>query len=142
MERPIFNESPKRVYEIRKEGETFVMPNAGVAAGITVGDEFEVYQNHSYGRLLGTVVACELYDFSTTLYAKGSGFALDQDGVALKSRSGLRDRYEFMLQARVLRTSSRELIQTRESFGSLNGTMELSSGSHLRTEKLYSTFTT
>ena len=64
------------------------MPDAGEAAGITMGTEFEVYQDQNSVHLLGTVVACELDAFSTTLYAKGSKFALVGDGVALKSRAG------------------------------------------------------
>jgi hypothetical protein len=47
-------------------------------------------------------------------------------GMALPSSlaRGQRNRYEIMLQTRVLRTSSRKLIQARESFSWLNGTME------------------
>ena len=91
--RIIFNgkASGKRVvyYKIRKlEGETYMMPDAGEAAGITVGAEFEVYQDINSGHLLGTVVASEISAFSTMLYAKESRFALERDGVALKSREG------------------------------------------------------
>ena len=68
------------------------MPDAGEAAGITVGAEFEVYQDQAYDHLLGTVVAAKLSAFSTTLYAKGSRFALERDGVALKSRAGTEER--------------------------------------------------
>jgi hypothetical protein len=65
------------------------MPDdAGEAAGITVGAEFEVYQDQNSVHLLGTAVACELDAFSTRLYAKESKFALDRDGVALKSGAG------------------------------------------------------
>ena len=64
------------------------MPEAGEAAGITVGAEFEVYQDQYSGHLLGTVVAHELSAFSTTLYAKEYRIALERDGVALKSRVG------------------------------------------------------
>ena len=64
------------------------MPDAGEAAGITVGTEFEVYQDQNSVHLLGTVVARELSTFSTTLYAKESRFALSRDGVALKSHAG------------------------------------------------------
>ena len=64
------------------------MIDAGEAAGITVGAEFEVYRDQHSGDLLGTVVALELRAFSTTLYAKESRFALEQDGIALKSRAG------------------------------------------------------
>ena len=70
-------------YRIRGEGEGYVMPDAGEATGITVGDEFEVYEDFY---LLGTVVALELSAFSTTLYAKGCRFALNRDGVALKKK--------------------------------------------------------
>ena len=68
------------------------MPDAGEAAGITMGTEFEVYRDQNSVHLLGTVVARELTAFSTTLYAKGSRFALERDGVALKSRSGTEER--------------------------------------------------
>jgi hypothetical protein len=68
------------------------MPDAGEAAGITIGAEFEVYQDQNSGHLLGTVVVCELSAFSTTLYAKESRFALERDGVALKSRAGTEER--------------------------------------------------
>ena len=94
-ERLIFNgkASGKRntsvYYKIRKsEGKTYVMPDAGEAAGIAVGAEFEVYQDRNSVHLLGTVVACELSAFSTTLYARESRFALERDGVALKFRAG------------------------------------------------------
>ena len=80
-------------YKIRKsEGETYVMPEAGEAAGITVGAEFDVYQDHNSGHLLGTVVARELSPFSTTLYAKSSRIDLKQDGVARKSHAGTEER--------------------------------------------------
>ena len=68
------------------------MIDAGAAAGITLGTEFEVYQDLSSEHLLGTVVACVLSPFSTTLYAKKSRVALEQDGVALKSREGTEER--------------------------------------------------
>ena len=64
------------------------MDDAGDAAGITVGTEFEVYKDQNSGDLLGVVVACKLSAFTTTLYAKESGIALEKDGVALKSRAG------------------------------------------------------
>jgi hypothetical protein len=74
-------------YKIRKSGgDTFVI-DAGEAAGITVGAEFDVYEDQDSGDSLGTVVAHKLSAFSTTLYAKAR-IALDQDGVALKSRAG------------------------------------------------------
>ena len=75
-------------YKISKsKGETYVI-DAGEAAGITVGAEFEVYQDHNSTRSLGTVVADKLSDFSTTLCAKKSRIVLEQDGVAIKSRAG------------------------------------------------------
>jgi hypothetical protein len=64
------------------------MPDAGEAAGITVGAEFEVYQHHNSDHLLGIVVARELSAFSTMLYAKESRIDLEWDGVALKCRAG------------------------------------------------------
>ena len=67
------------------------MPEAGETAGITLGAEFEVYQDQNSGHYLGTVVARELSASSTTLYAK-SGFALEGDGVALKSCAGTEER--------------------------------------------------
>ena len=69
-----------------------MMPDAGEAAGITVGAEFEVYQDQSSGHLLDTVVVHELRDFSTTLHGKESKIALEGDGVALKSRPGTEER--------------------------------------------------
>ena len=68
------------------------MPDAGEAAGITVGAEFEVYQDLYSRRLLGTVIASELSDFSTTLYAMKSKFTLKQDGVAFMTCSGTDER--------------------------------------------------
>ena len=63
------------------------MIDAGEADGITVGAEFEVYRDQNSGDLLGTVVVRELSAFSTTLHAKESRIALEQDGVGLKSRA-------------------------------------------------------
>ena len=70
------------------------MIDVGEAAGITMGAEFEVYQDQNSGDLLGIVVARELSAFSTTLYPKEprTRFALGQDGVALKSRAGTEER--------------------------------------------------
>ena len=68
------------------------MIDAGEAAGITVDAEFKVYQYEDSGSYLGTVVARELSAFSTTLYAKEPRFALEQDGVAFKSRAGAEER--------------------------------------------------
>ena len=79
-------------HKIREKGEGYEMPNAGEAAGITVGSEFEVYEDQDSVHLLGTVVARELSPFSTTLYAKESRFALGRDGVALKSSAGTEER--------------------------------------------------
>ena len=70
------------------------MIDEGEAAGITMGAEFEVYQDQNSAHLLGTVVACELNAFSTTLYAKESRFALDGDGVALKSHAGTEEQVQ------------------------------------------------
>ena len=94
LDRPIFGKvSDKRstavFYGIRSdpEGKKYVI-DEGEAAGITVGAEFKVYQDQCFGHLLGTVVARELTAFSTILCAKGDFFALQQDGVALKSHPG------------------------------------------------------
>ena len=64
------------------------MPGVGTARGISLGAEFEVYQNQDSDQLLGIVVARELSPFSTTLYAKESRFALKGDGVALQTSTG------------------------------------------------------
>ena len=64
------------------------MPDVGSAHGISLGAEFEVYQDQDFGRLLGIVVASELGPFSTTLYAKEPGFNLEGDGIALQTRAG------------------------------------------------------
>jgi hypothetical protein len=77
-----------KIHKLDTREETYVMPDAGEAAGITVGAEFEVYQDHNSDHVLGVVVARELSAFSTTLYAKESGIDLERDGVALKSRAG------------------------------------------------------
>ena len=69
-----------------------MMPDAGEAAGITAGAEFEVYQDLYSSHLLGTVVASKLSDFSTTLYAMKSRFALEHDGVAFMTCSGIEER--------------------------------------------------
>jgi hypothetical protein len=110
-ERLIFSTSCKRTagiyYKIRKsEGETYVI-DAGEAAGITVGAEFEVYQDQSFRDLLGTVVAHKLSAFSTTLYAKESRIALDQDGVVLKSRAGT----EELVRIHVADESLKDLVR-------------------------------
>ena len=68
------------------------MIDAGDAAGITVGAEFEVYRDQNSGDLLGTVVARELGPFSTTLYAKKSRIDLEHDGIVIKSRAGTEER--------------------------------------------------
>ena len=64
------------------------MPGVGTARGISLGAEFEVYQDQDSGHLLGIVVASELSPFSTTLYAKEPKFALEGDGVALQTSVG------------------------------------------------------
>ena len=65
-----------------------MMPDVGGAAGITVDAEFEVYQDLHSGHLLGHVVARELSDFSTKLYAIKSRFALRRYGVAFMTYPG------------------------------------------------------
>jgi hypothetical protein len=79
--------------------------DAGEAAGITVGAEFEVYQdqNLASGDLLGTVVARDLSAFSTTLYVKKSRFSLNGDGVALKSLAGTEERVRIHVTDRILK---------------------------------------
>ena len=90
-------------YKIRKsEGETYVI-DAGEAAGIAVGTEFEVYQDQNSGHLLGTVVASELSAFCNTLFAKESVIALEQDGVALKSRAGQEERVRVYVADQILK---------------------------------------
>ena len=64
------------------------MPGVGSARGISLGAEFEVYQDHDSGNLLGIVVVSKLSAFSTTLYAKGPRFVLEGDGAALQISSG------------------------------------------------------
>jgi hypothetical protein len=64
------------------------MPDVGTARGISLGAEFEVYQDQDSGHLLGIVVASELNPFTTTLYAKEPRFALEGDGVALQTSAG------------------------------------------------------
>ena len=64
------------------------MPDAGTARGISLGAEFEVYQDQDSSHLLGIVVASELGPFSTKLYAKEPRFALKGDGVALQISAG------------------------------------------------------
>ena len=56
-----------------------------------MGAEFKVYQHQDSGDLLGTVVARDVTAFSTTLYAQEPGFALEQDGVAVKFCAGAED---------------------------------------------------
>ena len=90
-------------YKIRKsEGETYVI-DAGEAAGITVGTEFEVFQDQNSGHFLGTLVASELSAFSNTLFAKESVIALEQDGVALKSRAGQEERVRVYVADQILK---------------------------------------
>ena len=60
------------------------MPDVGTVRGISLGAEFEVYQDQDSGHLLGIVVASKLSPFSTTLYAKEPRFTLEGDGVALQ----------------------------------------------------------
>ena len=63
------------------------MAGVGSARGISLGAEFEVYQDQD-SQLLGIVVASELKPFSTRLYAKKSKFALEGDGVARQISAG------------------------------------------------------
>ena len=67
------------------------MPGVGTARGISLGAEFEVYQNQDSGHPLGIVIVRELSPFSATLYAKESRFALEGDGVALQTGAGTED---------------------------------------------------
>ena len=88
------------------------MIDAGEAVGITMGAEFEVYQNYSFScDLLGTVVARELRTFSTTLYAKESRIALEGVGVAQKSRVGT----EEQVRIHVADESIRDLVKKIDS---------------------------
>ena len=89
------------------------MPDAGEAVGITVGAEFEVYQDQYSGDLLGTVVAHELSAFSTTLYANESRFTLERDGVALKSCAGTEERVR--IQVHVADESLKDLVMKIDS---------------------------
>ena len=134
------NVSDKRTtsgfYKIRKaEGDAYVI-DAGEAAGITVGAEFKVYQNS--GDFLGTVrvAASELSAFFTTLCAKKYGIALEQDGVALKSRAGTEEGVRICVADERLKDILKRIDpnqiqlveQDRAEFGM-----------HSRTKKLYST---
>ena len=71
------------------------MPDAGEAAGISKGAEFEVYQDQNFGNFLSTVVAHKLSAFSASLSAKESIFDLVGDGVAVKSRPGMEERVQI-----------------------------------------------
>ena len=64
------------------------MPEVGTARGISLGAEFEVYQDQDSSHRLGIVVASELSPFSTTLYAIDPRFDLEGDGVALQTSTG------------------------------------------------------
>ena len=64
------------------------MPDVGAARGISLGAEFEVYQNQDSDQRLGIVIASELSPFSTTLYAKEPKFTLEGDGVAVLTSTG------------------------------------------------------
>ena len=119
-ERSIFNgkvsdKRTARVYYkiLKSEGKTYMMPEAGETAGITVGTEFEVYQDRNSVHLLGTVVAHELSASSTTLYAKGSRFALERDGVALKSRTGTEERVRIHVEDGNLKSLVKKADQNR-----------------------------
>ena len=96
-------ESTAGFYKISKsEGETYVI-DAGEAAGIAVGTEFEVYKDYNSTHSLGTVVASELSAFSTTLSAKKSRIALEQDGIAFKSRGGTEERVRVYVEDQILK---------------------------------------
>jgi hypothetical protein len=90
------------------------MPDAGEAAGITVGSEFEVFEDQDSVHLLGTVVAHELSAFSTTLYAKESRFALERDGVALKSNAGKEERVRIHVADESLKELVMEIDPNQE----------------------------
>ena len=79
-----------KIHKLEAQGETYVM-DAGEAAGISVGAEFEVYKDQNSGHMLGTVVVRDLSAFFTILCAKESKIALERDGVVLKSRAGTRE---------------------------------------------------
>ena len=83
------------------------MPGVGAANGISLGAEFEVYQNQDSGHLLGVVVAKELSPFSTTLYAK-EPIVLEGDGVALQTSAGTE---EHALRIHVADEGLRSLIK-------------------------------
>ena len=105
-------------YKIQKSdtrGETYVMPDAGEAAGISVGAEFEVYRDQNSGPLLGTVVVRELSAFSTTLYAKESTgrISLEGDGVAFRSRAGTGERVKIHVADRILKNLVKKIDQNQ-----------------------------
>ena len=90
------------------------MPEAGEAAGITVDTEFEVYQDLNSGRLLGTVVACELDASSTTLYAKKSRFTLERDGVAFKSCAGTEEQIRIYVADEGLKNLVKNIVDPHQ----------------------------
>jgi hypothetical protein len=67
-----------------------VIAGAGSVRGISLGAEFEVYQDHDSQLLLGIVVTSEVKPFSTILYAKEptGRFALEGDGAARQTSAG------------------------------------------------------
>ena len=66
------------------------MPDVGTArtSGISLGAEFEVYQDQDSGHLLGIAVVKELSPFSIKLRAKDHKFVLEGDGVARQTSAG------------------------------------------------------
>ena len=88
------------------------MPGIGTARGISLGAEFEVYQNQGSDQLLGIVVASELSPFSTTLHAKGPRFTLKGDhGVALQISTGTE---EHVLRIHVADEALKALVEKVE----------------------------
>ena len=87
------------------------MPDVGIARGISLGAEYEVYQDQDSVHLLGIVVASELKAFSTTLYAKEPRFVLEGDGVALQISAGTE---EHVLRIHVADEGLRSLVKKIE----------------------------
>ena len=66
------------------------MPDVSAVHGISLGAEFEVYQDQDSGHLLGIVVVKELRPFSTKLRAKEHRFVLEGEGVVRPTQEPLR----------------------------------------------------
>ena len=113
--RVIFNAKPISkstvYYEIRGKGEGYVMPGVGTARGISLGAEFEVYQNPESDHRLGVVVVSDISPFSTTLHAKEPRFALEGDGVALEISVGTE---EHVLRIHVADEGLKSLVKKIE----------------------------